>query len=58
MIHGALISLDADKGSELVGDNPSILRRAYTEDGRFLGMIKYDPEVRQWHPEKIFLKEI
>jgi len=29
--------------------------RVYTPDGRFLGVLRFNPETRQWQPEKIFL---
>jgi len=28
--------------------------RAYTADGHLLGVLRFDPEKRQWHPEKVF----
>ncbi|MFC2001091.1 tRNA pseudouridine(55) synthase TruB [Chloroflexota bacterium] len=30
-------------------------RRAYTLDGRFLGILRFDPEKGRWQPEKVFL---
>ena len=29
--------------------------RVYTRDGCFLGVLRFDPEERQWRPEKVFL---
>jgi len=29
--------------------------RAYTADGRFLGVLRLDPGKGQWHPDKVFL---
>ena len=29
--------------------------RAYALDGRFLGVLRFDPEKGQWQPEKVFL---
>ena len=29
--------------------------RAYTLDGRFLGIQRLNPENGRWHPEKVFL---
>jgi len=29
--------------------------RVYTQDGCFLGVLRFDPERRQWQPEKVFL---
>ena len=28
--------------------------RAYTADGRFLGVLRFDSEKERWHPEKVF----
>jgi tRNA U55 pseudouridine synthase TruB len=28
--------------------------RVYTDDGRFLGVLRFNPERRQWQPEKVF----
>jgi tRNA pseudouridine55 synthase len=56
LIHGASISLDAGTEGKLPTDHQSILRRAYTADRRFLGMIKYNAEGQEWQPEKIFLQ--
>lgn len=28
--------------------------RAYTAEGHFLGILRFDPEKGQWHPEKVF----
>ncbi len=28
--------------------------RAYTHDGCFLGVLRFDPEGGQWQPEKVF----
>ena len=54
--HGASIKLDAN-GEAGKADGSQIVRsRAYTEDGGFVGMIKYDRETGLWRPEKIFLK--
>ncbi len=29
--------------------------RAYTRDGRFLGVMRFNPEREQWQPEKVFI---
>jgi len=56
LIHGSLVSLDIESEKLLSNDPSDSFVRAYTEDGRFLGMIKHDAETHLWHPEKIFLK--
>jgi hypothetical protein len=28
--------------------------RAYTADGHFLGVLRFDSEKGRWHPEKVF----
>jgi tRNA pseudouridine55 synthase len=30
--------------------------RAYSQDGRFLGLLCYIPETRLWHPKKVFIQ--
>jgi tRNA pseudouridine55 synthase len=57
LIHGASISLDAVNEGKLTADHQSTLCRAYTEDGRFLAMIKYDDESEHWQPEKVFIQD-
>ena len=50
-------------GSPLVSENYDIpappsaenLCRAYTPDGRFLGVLRFNPERGQWQPKKVFL---
>jgi tRNA pseudouridine55 synthase len=56
LIHGAPITPTPglDTGSPAVGQDSRC--RVYTEDGRFLGMVKYDTESHNWRPEKIFFK--
>jgi tRNA pseudouridine55 synthase len=51
LINGTLISL----GSNLAVASRTLLR-VYTQDGRFIGILQYNPEKHLWHPEKIFLK--
>jgi tRNA U55 pseudouridine synthase TruB len=54
--HGSAISLEAGGETEKADERQAVRSRAYTEDGEFVGMIKYDHETLQWRPEKIFLK--
>lgn len=54
--HGSAISLEAGGEAEKTDVSQAVRSRAYTEDGEFVGMIKYDHETLQWRPEKIFLK--
>jgi len=50
-------------GSPLVSENYDIPAppsaenhcRAYTPDGRFLGLLRFNPERGQWQPKKVFL---
>jgi tRNA pseudouridine55 synthase len=30
--------------------------RAYSSDGRFIGVLRFDPETERWQPEKIFIR--
>jgi tRNA pseudouridine55 synthase len=56
LIHGAPITLTSGP-EDAVGTRTNRRSRVYTEDGRFLGMVKYDPEDRRWWPEKIFFQK-
>ncbi|MBI4283721.1 MAG: hypothetical protein HY663_04555, partial [Chloroflexi bacterium] len=38
-----------------VGASPDNRCRAYALDGRFLGVLRFNPETGQWQPEKVFL---
>lgn len=58
LINGMSIALDTGPESFLYPVNRDNIRRAYTEDGRFLGMVKYNVVNNRWHPEKVFLKNI
>jgi tRNA pseudouridine55 synthase len=54
LIHGNPVTLETLAGTPV---KPGTLIRAYTEDGSFIGMLKYDAENQNWHPEKVFLKQ-
>jgi tRNA pseudouridine55 synthase len=56
LIHGVPISLDITKGIESPKGQDN-LSRVYTEEGSFLGMVKYDSENKRWKSEKIFLNK-
>ncbi len=58
LIHGASISPFADAERELPALADGTLRRAYTGDGSFVAIIKYDAASLQWRPQKVFLKEL
>jgi tRNA pseudouridine55 synthase len=51
LIHGSQISFTG-----LPEVPAGELSRVYTEDGSFLGMIRFDPENNRWQPEKIFIQ--
>jgi tRNA pseudouridine55 synthase len=53
LIHGASITLEMSNQPGL-GLEKYSLSRVYTQEGSFLGMIRYDSENRLWKPEKIF----
>ncbi len=55
--HGAPVILETQGVSGIISDKSASRSRAYTEEGDFLGMIKYDAATDQWWPEKIFLKK-
>jgi tRNA U55 pseudouridine synthase TruB len=55
LIHGAPISIENDK--KRAETETGNLFRVYSEDGGFVGMVRYDKENNLFHPEKIFLKK-
>jgi tRNA pseudouridine55 synthase len=56
LIHSAPITLESRPESGLPAIKADSRCRAYTADGSFLGVLKYDAEKSQWRPEKIFFK--
>ena len=48
--NGALISFAENPELTAVSDHC----RAYTWDGSLLGILRFDSEKKQWHPEKVF----
>jgi tRNA pseudouridine55 synthase len=56
LIHGAPISIDTVLAPGFV-INQDNLSRVYTEQGSFLGMVRYDAETQHWKPDKIFLNK-
>jgi tRNA pseudouridine55 synthase len=56
LIHGAPIDLDIEPEAGSAALSTGRRSRVYTEEGCFLGMIKYDPETGRWWPEKIFFR--
>jgi tRNA pseudouridine55 synthase len=55
LCHGSPIDSKLDQGTGPSDIKPGQFSRAYTGDGNFLGMVRYEADLR-WHPEKIFLK--
>lgn len=43
------------QGQTLSLASPGEWCRAYSGDGRFLALLRYEPESGLWHPEKVFL---
>ncbi len=56
LIHGAPITLDTETEAGSADLAAKRRSRVYTEEGCFLGMLKYDPETGRWWPEKIFFR--
>jgi tRNA pseudouridine55 synthase len=54
LVHGHPISLDPAGSDGLALVSPEMLCRVYTEDGGFVGMVKYDAKDGCWRPQKIF----
>ena len=56
LIHGIPIMINPESSFKDT-INQDILSRVYTEEGNFLGMVKYDSGRKHWKPEKIFSTE-
>jgi tRNA pseudouridine55 synthase len=56
LVHGAPISLTPVNAAGLPPVMPGMLCRVYTEEGGFLGMVKWDAVESCWRPGKIFQK--
>jgi tRNA pseudouridine55 synthase len=56
LIHGMPVSLQQKQDFGTTNLKKTLFFRAYSGDGHFLGMVKYDPENRLWRPDKIFFK--
>ena len=55
--NGCSLVLESDNGGDLpVPEETSFDNycRAYTADGCLLGVLRFNPEKGQWHPEKVF----
>jgi tRNA U55 pseudouridine synthase TruB len=61
----ALIVSDQDEaairyGQQVSGPAPTSpehdLARAYSEDGRFIGLIRWDLLTKRWQPDRVFPK--
>lgn len=55
LIHGMPVSLELKVLPVLSENGADNYCRAYTQDGCFLGILRYEKE--QWSPDKIFLKQ-
>jgi hypothetical protein len=58
--NGRPVFLDNEAQDKLESYPPALnssehLCRAYTEDGCFLAVLRFNPEKKQWQPEKVFL---
>lgn len=60
MKNGQSLVIESGEGEDIVAEEATsskatIIRcRAYSTDGYFLGILRFDPENKQWRPEKIF----
>ena len=48
------VSLTAEGDSTLILSPAEERCRAYTPDGHFIGLLRFNPEKGQWQPEKVF----
>jgi tRNA pseudouridine55 synthase len=56
LIHGAYITLESDIEAPTATATGTPFR-VYSEDGSFVGMVKYNADDQHWQPEKIFMKK-
>ena len=49
---GRSLALESDNNPALTSATNRC--RVYTPDGRFIGVLRFNPERRQWQPEKVF----
>lgn len=54
LIHGSPVSLSLRANPPTTSMEDKQICRVYTEDGSFLGMVRYQSENQRWQPEKIF----
>lgn len=67
LLHWAAVVVDNGAQDDIRNGRPIVLAggdslkasagercRAYTSDGSFLGVLKFNPEMGQWQPEKVF----
>jgi hypothetical protein len=50
--------LELELGTNLETDAGIIYSRAYSVDGRLLGILRYVPEKGLWQPKKVFVQPI
>jgi tRNA pseudouridine55 synthase len=67
VLHLPSVHVDPDNERAIANGRPPVLRhedqpqekrcRAYSQDGRFLALLRYDEGEDRWHPEKVFVKD-
>jgi tRNA pseudouridine55 synthase len=57
LIHGSPLVPIGTQGVSPPAPEDGTLSRVYTEDGAFLGLLRYQASKAIWQPEKIFLRE-
>jgi len=69
LLHWSAVVVDNDTGQAVRNGRPVVLKsnnsvagssvenccRVYTCDGRFLGVLRFDPQRSQWQPDKVFV---
>ena len=59
--NGCPLVFESTKGAGYIEQHPLVSKptenrcRVYTLDGCFLGVLRFNPERRQWQPEKVFI---
>jgi tRNA pseudouridine55 synthase len=57
LFHGSTLSPALPEGVHAPAIQDQTIARVYTEDGSFLGLLRYESSKALWQPEKIFLKQ-
>jgi tRNA pseudouridine55 synthase len=57
LIHGSTLSPSSPQGVPAPAIQDQTVARVYTEEGSFIGLLRYEASKSLWQPDKIFLRE-